>query len=116
MSDQTIKATVNMDDESQEVVEVVYDFGDNLEEAADKFGEKVVFDRFVAASTVTLQGAIRRYKKAGKSDEEIQTIVSGWKPGETLKAVAVDPLVALKRKLATMSDEEKEATLKELLA
>ena len=110
-----ITAKADLGNEESRIVSVIYDFGADLASAVELFGEKVVYDKFVGASTVTLQGAMRRYAKAGKTDEEIQEIAAGWKPGEALKAQAVDPMVALKRKFATMTDEEKEAALQELM-
>lgn len=66
---------------------VEYNFGDSLAEAIDLFGEATVFSNFKSACVVTLQGFMRGQMRADKegntkSEEEVQTAVSGWAPGQ----------------------------------
>lgn len=105
------------DDEITAEATVSYDFGDNLPESIELFGEEVVYKRFVAAATVDLQGLIRRSITGGKdrealSGEALQDAVNEWKPGvakarksKTEKALAI---------VSGMSKEEKLALLAEL--
>lgn len=98
-------------------VSIEYDFGASLQEAAENFGEDVVFSGFISKSVITAQAAIRRYIEAGKSAEEIQTAMADWKPGVALKGEA-DPVGAVVRKVSAMDDEAKAnfiAALKERL-
>lgn len=65
---------------------VSYDFGDNLDEAVEKFGADVVYARFKNAATVDLQALIRRQLDTApdakpKTAAEIQDLASAWKPG-----------------------------------
>lgn len=119
---QKVSATLK---DSDRVVEVEYDFGETLEQALELFGEEVVFSRFKAAAVVDLQALIRRNMqpktdKEGKvteepkTDEEIQQIVSEWKPG--IKQVTrKSPQEKIKALMEGMSDEDREALLAGLL-
>ena len=71
-------------------VEVEYDFGDNLQDAVEKFGEDVVFSRYKASAVIDLQsfirGKIRQQMSAegfsGDLDTDaIQEAVSEWTLG-----------------------------------
>ena len=77
------------------------------------FGEDVVFSNFRRASVVTAQSIVRRLIKAGKSDAEIQTAMSAWRPGVAVERV-VDPVAALKARFSTMTEEERAKVLAEL--
>lgn len=99
---------------------VTYDFGDNLEEAVEKFGADVVFARFKNAATVDLQALIRRHLDTApdapkKTAAEIQELATAWKPG----------VVTRKRKSASekfeelfgqLSETDRQAMLEKLLA
>lgn len=72
---------------TEQEISIEYDFGDNLEEAAERFGADVVFSNFKASCTVTLQGFLRGQMKADKdgntkTDEEVIAAASGWMPGQ----------------------------------
>lgn len=72
---------------TEQEISAEYDFGDNLEEATERFGADVVFSNFKASVTVTLQGFMRGQMKADKegnvkSDEEVLAAVAGWMPGQ----------------------------------
>ncbi len=55
-----------------------YDFGDNLQEASDKFGEEVVFSNFRQQAVVSLQNVIATALKKG---DDVQEHVDKWKLG-----------------------------------
>lgn len=53
-----------------EKVSANYDFGNDLAEAVEKFGEETVFTNFIANSAVTLQSNYRRWAKKWLEDED----------------------------------------------
>ncbi len=96
---------------------VEYDFGENLAEAAELFGDDVVFSRFVSAATVDLQALIRRNLtlEEPKTEEEIQALVAEWKPGvSTRKRVSASEKA--QRAVDALSEDEKAALLESLMA
>lgn len=93
--------------------EGLYDFGDNLDQAVEKFGAGVVFKGFVAENVISLQSVIRDALMKGKTEDEVEAIVAAWKPGATRTRVS-DPIAAITGKFAKMSQEEKVAFLQKL--
>lgn len=57
---------------------VEYDFGDDLQDARDKFGDEVVFSNFRQHAVVALQNVISGALKAGNN---VQETVGKWKLG-----------------------------------
>lgn len=112
----TAKKTIKVEGQEDNNLEatILYDFGDNLSDAVDKFGEEIVFGCYAAASKISGQAAIRRQLENGKTQEDITERMAEWKPGQKLERVT-DPVAALKAKLMTMTDEEKQAMLAELM-
>jgi len=95
-------------------IEVEYDFGKDLEDAVEKFGDEVVFQTFIAQAKVNLQAMIRRRLNKNETDEEILAAVSEWKP--TFRAVTrKSPLEKMEEILAKMSPEERQAFKEKLL-
>ena len=94
-------------------VTISYDFGENLQEMAEKFGENVVYTNARKSFIITAQAAIRRMIEAGRSDEEIQQKMSLWKPGVALERT-VDPVAALMRSWSTMDEKQKAEILAKL--
>lgn len=123
MAKQELKARYQVKDENNTAVldaegapiwvEVVgaYDFGENLQDAADKFGADVVFSQFVAAATVKLQSIMRDKKKAGQSDDDIQAYLDGYKIGMIVERTAVNPLEAFKAAFKLMTPEQQREQL-----
>lgn len=91
-----------------------YDFGENLAEATDMFGADVVFSQFVAAAKVKIQSIIREKKKAGLSDEAIQTYLDTYKIGMIVERTAVNPLEAFKAAFKMMTPEQQRQQLIDL--
>jgi hypothetical protein len=89
-----------------------YDFGDNLAEAIKKFGEPIVYSKFVAQSVIDLQANMRRTLLAGG---DLKAMATTWKPGVTATRV-VDPIAAAKNKYAQMSPQERADFLASLKA
>lgn len=105
-------------------VTVEYDFGENLQEAVEMFGDDVVFSKFKAAATVDLQSVIRRnmFDEQGEGDdktlipvdaETVQERISDWRPGVTTR-VTKSPKEKALDAMKNMSPEEIKALLAEL--
>jgi len=125
MTAKVINAKAGTDDEAPSA-SVSFDFGDNLNEAQEKFGDDVVFSRFVAAATVDIQALIRRHLKAPtdkdgnstgepKTEAEIQAIVADYKPGTSTR-VRVSAAEKANRAIEALSPEEKAALLESLMS
>lgn len=113
MSAKEIKAT---NPKTNTSATIAYDFGEGVDDAVAKFGADVVFSNFVSASTITAQGAIRRYLGKGLSEEEIAQKMSEWKPGVALTREAGDPMEAAAAKFGAMTPEEQQAYIEKLKA
>jgi hypothetical protein len=87
-----------------------YDFGENLEDAVEKFSAAVVFTNFRSACKVTLQAAMRRYIKEGK---EVSALAESWKPGVTMERIH-DPKAAMIAVFKNMDDGARQAFLEDL--
>lgn len=106
-------------DEDSPTATVVYDFGDNLDEAVERFGAEVVFSRFKSAAVIDLQALIRRGlgstdsegKPTPKSVEEIQKLAEAWVPGVQTRKRKTD-----KEKAEELLAKLDPKTLAELLA
>lgn len=92
---------------------IMVDLGENMQDAADRFGADVIFSNYLANVKIGIQSGIRRYLEAGKSQQEIQQMFSNYKPGVTMDRV-VDPIAALARKMAAATPEEQAAMFEEL--
>jgi len=104
-------------DEDAPSATVKYDFGDNLDDAAEKFGGDVIFSRFVAAATVDLQALIRRGLKGEnpKSEKEIQALVNEWQPGVSTRT-RKSPQEKAQLAIDALTEDEKAALLESLMA
>ena len=107
-----VSAKKKVGDETKEVT-VQYDFGDNLEDAVERYGKEVVFTNFRANSKIVLQAGLRRCLEKGKDPAEF---ASRFKPGVQTVSPAVDPVTAAKNAFASMGEDERKAFLKELRA
>lgn len=107
----TISAQCTKGDNAGKSVSVDVDFGSNITEAMEKFGEATCFNHLTASLTVALQGWLRSQIKQGKTPEEISTAASTWKPGQRRQGKS--PQEKLKEQLEKMSPEERAALLKE---
>lgn len=106
-------------EEDSPAATITYDFGDNLDEAVEKFGEEVVYARFKSAATIDLQALIRRHlgakdkegKATPKSQDEIQALADSWNPGVQTRKRKTD-----KQKAEELLSKLPAAQLAELLA
>ena len=96
-------------------ITVTYDFGENLAEAVQLFGEEVVFTGFRHNATIALQGLVRPELDKGTDPEAIKQKAAAWKPGVVTRS-ASDPISAIVGKWATMTDEQRKALMQKLKA
>jgi len=101
--------------EVDKVATIVVDFGEKLADMVAKFGEDVVFTNARGSFVITAQAAIRRYIEAGKSQEEISSLMASWKPGVAL-ARTVDPVASLVSQWSSYSPEKQQEILRQLKA
>lgn len=93
-------------------VTVEYDYGDNLQEAVEKFGEDIVYQCYKASLVIDLQGFMRsllrrKPEKGGPAtEEEIRTLVAEWTPSRTGTRVTRPPMERLEALLGRLSKEE----------
>lgn len=92
---------------------ITYDFGENLDDCADKFGAEVVFSNAVRNFKIDAQAAMRRMLEAGKSQEEIAEAMSTWKPGVRMER-QIDITGAFLSKWKDMTDEERQEMLEKM--
>ncbi len=94
---------------------IAFDFGGTAAEAIEKFGAEVVYANFVRSAVITAQAAIRRMLEAGSTQDQITEKMKSWAPGVPLERV-IDPVAAITAKMASMSQEEKDALIEKLMA
>lgn len=90
---------------------IAYDFGDNLEDAVNKFGADVVFSGFRSDAKIDLQARMRARMAKG---QPVEDLVSIWKPGIKLERAPVDAFTAAKNAFSKMTAEERAAFLQSI--
>ena len=96
-------------------VTVNYDFGENLDEARQKFGDEVVYSNYRAHAIVTIQSIVRRGIVAGKTPEAIQDEVSGVVLG-VARRTSRDPVEAFYTKFQGLDKAAQADLIKKLKA
>ncbi|OQB10010.1 MAG: hypothetical protein BWY21_00574 [Parcubacteria group bacterium ADurb.Bin216] len=109
-----VKATYKKGDVDKEAV-ILYDFGGNIQEAIEKFGEDVVFSNYLRAGKITIQAAVRRYLAAGVEGDALQEKVNGIKLGVAAERI-VDPGQVALNAFAKMTPEQQLEILQKLKA
>lgn len=126
MSTQTVKAIYNekdTDKDSETFGDVVsatpasveVEFGDDLTDATERFGEEVVFGIFRQAAVIKAQSALRAQVKAKKDAAGIDEFFTTWKPSVGPTRVPKDLKEEGLKAYEKMTAEEK-AEYKEMLA
>ena len=118
MSIENITTKDGKETEGARSVTVAFDFGDNLEQAVEKFGAEAVFNSFKADARVGLQAKVRALLKATMedseelkyTDEEIVEKAAEYIPGSKTRASS-DPLAKLQALLGKLTPEQKAALL-----
>lgn len=96
---------------------VDYDFGGNLEAAVATYGNELVYSCFEDSAVIALQNRVRAWLVAGLTDEEISAKVAEWKLGVKASRAGgtkKDPIAAFKAAFSSMSEEEKQAMIRDL--
>lgn len=93
-------------------VEVEYDMPDTLAGLTEKFGEEVITSHASRSLVIALQAYIRPQMDKGLSQEDIQSLVTDWKPG--VKKAAKSPIERAREEITKMSPADRAALLKEL--
>ena len=101
------------DQTAEQAVTVSYEFGANLSDAVQLFGEDVIFNKAIDSLVIDVQAHIRRLIKKGSNPTEIAAVLAGWKPGvsTTVRRSAGEKVQDL---ITRMTPEERIALLKEL--
>ncbi len=109
-----VTATAKTEEVGNREITVDYDFGANLSEAVEKYGEAVIFSNYVRQAKVGLQSIIRsnaaqlNEAKDGfaKSEDEVIAALASWSPSDgTVNRVSKGD--KLDKLLGGMSDEER---------
>lgn len=90
-----------------------YDFGSDLADMTDKFGEAVIFSSARAHMKVKLQSNMRAYLMAGTSLKEL---AAKYVPGIALERTPVNMEAATETYFTALSDEEQDAMISRLMA
>jgi len=94
-----------------------YEVTDSIASAIDTYGENVVYDLYVGKAIVVAQNVARNMMDNGDTDEEIQTVLDGFKLGDTRKS---QPSVesskeSLKKYLAKLPKAQRAKVMAELM-
>ena len=110
LQDVSAKTKVTNEDGTTNELEgtIQYDFGNDLKDAVDKFGEEIVFSLYAAQAKIQCQGAMRKTMVDGG---DVSQVAKLWIPGTSLEKKA-DPVAAAKLFFANASAEEKAEFIK----
>jgi hypothetical protein len=109
--------------DSNQTAEILYNFGDNVQDAVERFGEKVIMSFITGHCLFSLQERMRALMEQGLSDDEIQAKIYNpeedtyvWKPGlAPARKSPVEKMADRLRKLDPMEREKQIAELEALL-
>ena len=90
-----------------------YDFGEDLPNMIDKFGDAVVFASARAHMKVKLQSNMRAYLVAGTPLEDL---VTKYVPGVAMERAPVNMEAATETYFTALSEEEQDAMIARLMA
>jgi hypothetical protein len=92
---------------------VFYDYGDDVIEMIDLFGDGVVFSNARGKMVIGLQAAMRARLKANQSVEDL---MNKYKPGVALEKLPVDMDKATEDYFAGLSEDEQDAMIAKLMS
>lgn len=87
---------------------VPFDFGTDLTEAVEKFGEEAVYDNYLSAARIQFQNAIRTHGEAGVAADEIADKLTNYMVGEKAAKVVADPMAVIKQRYQAAADNPEE--------
>ncbi|MCK4307866.1 hypothetical protein KAW50_06555 [candidate division WOR-3 bacterium] len=93
---------------------IMVNYGKDVDESVEMFGADAVNSNALANWIVTLQAGIRRAHTAGKTDDEIQSLLSDSKMGAAVSGGRIDPIQASLAKFKVMNEDERAAFLEQL--
>lgn len=110
-------ATYNPKDEDgnaldPQTLNAEYNFGENLAEAVELFGEDIVHAHFRAHAVVSLQS---RMRSAAKQGLNVQEEINKWKPGQVTRR-GKTPVQKALTDFGKMNEEQQAAFIAELQA
>ena len=111
---QAITAKKKIGDEERSAT-ITYDFGDDLKEMTEKFGEQVVYTNAKGSMVITAQSGMRRLLEKGTPESEIQAKMAMWRPGVAMERT-VDVVGSFITQWGDKSPEERQEILKRLKA
>jgi|LGOV01.1.fsa_nt_gb hypothetical protein len=89
-------------------VAVFVNFGESTKESVEMFGDEAVNSNAFANWKITARSIIVRMLKAGKTEDEIQEVMSNAKMGVQTSTGSIDPIMASLAKFKTMSPDEQD--------
>lgn len=92
--------------------QVFYNYGNNLAEMIELFGETVVFSNARGKMVIGLQAAMRSRLKTG---QDIGKLMDSYKPGVALERIPVDMNKATEDYFSGLSSEEQDAMITRLM-
>lgn len=100
--------------DTDRTVEVDWDCPEDIDGLVKKWGPQVVANNAISSMRVSVQGIMRSAMAADppKSDKDIQTIVSKYKPG--LRVRGKTPQEKIAEQFAKMSEQDKRAIIQRL--
>lgn len=105
MAAQEVTAKLGKEDNAPTAT-VMFDFGDNLDEASELFDEETVHSLYVQAAKINLQAHMRSLLAAGKTADQINEATTRWRPG--VRATGKTPMEKIQSLLNKLSEEERE--------
>jgi hypothetical protein len=95
-------------------ISVKYNFGDNLADAVEKYGEAVVFDLYRAAAMIRVQNVARSALLNGKAPEEAVKLAEKYVLGTSFSMGPRDPVRTAETAVSRMSPEDEKKFLLKL--
>lgn len=112
-TENVVAKTKNEEGEVQSAT-VQFDFPETFAEAGEMWGEENCLNLLNQKATIGVQNLVRSAIATGKSQEDIQEVVAGYKPGERRAGPRKDPKEKMREMFSNMTEEEQEAYLAEL--
>jgi len=90
--------------------------GETLQGAVEMYSEDLVFRLYKRELRRMLSNAIRSALNSDRTPEQVEAELADWRPDTIQRGgSSADPVEALKKKLSTMSEEERKAQIAELM-
>ena len=97
------------------IIELPHGLPEELTELVEKLTEPVVYQLACAQYVIAFQSAVRRLAEAGKTDDEIASVMQTWKPGERL-GIGGDPIQRTLANFGNLTREQQAELMAKLSA